>query len=108
MVRISPDQVVKGPQPVEPSGQRSSPELLNKPRGRKGDDLQRINGIGPNLEKLLNRMGIWHFDQIAAWKAADLKWVDDRLEGFKGRARRDEWVRQARKLAAAKLKERRE
>jgi NADH-quinone oxidoreductase subunit E len=48
---------------------------------------------------MLNNMGVWHFDQIAAWTKAELKWVDDRLEGFKGRAARDEWVKQAKKLA---------
>ena len=77
----------------------AAPELLKKPRGGKGDDLKLIWGVGPALEKMLNGMGVWHFGQIAAWTAAELKWVDDRLEGFKGRAKRDEWVKQAKKLA---------
>jgi NADH-quinone oxidoreductase subunit E len=76
-----------------------TPALVSKPRGGKGDDLKLIWGIGPKLEKMLNRMGIWHFDQIAAWSAAELKWVDERLEGFRGRAKRDGWVKQAKKLA---------
>ncbi len=77
----------------------SQPELLKKPRAGKGDDLKLIWGVGPKLEKLLNGMGVWHFDQIAAWGKSELNWVDDRLEGFKGRASRDEWVKQSRKLA---------
>jgi NADH-quinone oxidoreductase subunit E len=77
----------------------SKPALLKKPKGGKSDDLKLIWGVGPKLEKMLNDMGIWHFEQIAAWTAAELKWIDDRLEGFKGRARRDEWVKQAKKLA---------
>jgi NADH-quinone oxidoreductase subunit E len=77
----------------------AAPELLKKPRGGKGDDLKLIWGVGPALEKMLNGMGVWHFAQIAAWTAAELKWVDDRLEGFKGRAKRDEWIKQAKKLA---------
>jgi NADH-quinone oxidoreductase subunit E len=77
----------------------SKPVLLKKPKGGKGDDLKLIWGVGPKLEKMLNDMGIWHFDQIAQWTSAELKWVDDRLEGFKGRAKRDEWVKQAKKLA---------
>jgi NADH-quinone oxidoreductase subunit E len=72
---------------------------MKKPRGGKGDDLKLIWGVGPALEKMLHDMGVWHFDQIAAWTPAELKWVDDRLEGFKGRAKRDEWVKQAKKLA---------
>ncbi|HMT14088.1 MAG TPA: NADH-quinone oxidoreductase subunit NuoE, partial [Aestuariivirga sp.] len=51
------------------------------------------------LEKQMNALGIWHFDQIAQWTARELAWVDGRLEGFKGRAQRDEWVKQAKKLA---------
>jgi NADH-quinone oxidoreductase subunit E len=76
-----------------------SPEMLTKPRGGKGDDLELIWGVGPGLAKMLNKMGIWHFDQIASWSARQLKWVDENLKGFKGRASRDEWVPQAKKLA---------
>jgi NADH-quinone oxidoreductase subunit E len=75
------------------------PELLKKPKSSKGDDLKLIWGVGPKLEKMLNTMGVWHFDQIASWTKSEIKWVDERLEGFKGRAERDEWVRQAKKLA---------
>jgi len=75
------------------------PELLKKPKGGKGDDLKLIWGVGPKLEKMLNGMGVWHFDQIAAWTAKELAWVDAKLEGFKGRARRDDWVAQCKKLA---------
>jgi NADH-quinone oxidoreductase subunit E len=75
------------------------PELLTAPRAGKGDDLKLIWGVGPKLEKMLNDMGVWHFDQIAAWTRPELKWVDARLEGFKGRAERDEWVDQSKKLA---------
>jgi NADH-quinone oxidoreductase subunit E len=76
-----------------------APELLKSPRGGKGDDLKLIWGVGPKLEKMLNGMGVWHFDQIASWGKAELAWADERLEGFKGRAARDEWVKQSKKLA---------
>ncbi len=45
-------------------------------------------------------MGFYHFDQVAAWTEAEVAWVDDNLEGFKGRVTRDEWVSQAKLLAA--------
>jgi NADH-quinone oxidoreductase subunit E len=43
-------------------------------------------------------MGVWHFHQIAGWTDDELDWVDAKLEGFKGRARRDDWVGQAKDL----------
>lgn len=78
---------------------RAGPELLKAPRGGKADDLKVIVGVGPKLEKLLNDLGVWHFDQIAGWKAKDIAFVDDKMEGFKGRITRDEWVKQAKVLA---------
>jgi predicted flap endonuclease-1-like 5' DNA nuclease len=64
------------------------------------DDLKRIKGIGPKLEQLCHSLGFFHFDQVAAWTADEIAWVDDNLEGFKGRVTRDNWVQQARALAA--------
>jgi NADH-quinone oxidoreductase subunit E len=91
---------VKKPETAEPAEKlEAKPELLKQPRFGKGDDLKLIWGVGPKLEKMLNDMGVWHFDQIASWGKAEIKWVDERLEGFKGRAERDEWVKQAKKLA---------
>jgi predicted flap endonuclease-1-like 5' DNA nuclease len=74
------------------------PAGLAAPEGA-ADDLKQIKGVGPKLEKMLNGMGYWHFRQIAAWTPAEVAWVDDNLEGFKGRVTRDEWVPQARVLA---------
>ena len=45
-------------------------------------------------------MGVWHFDQIASWTEKEIAWVDERLEGFKGRIHRDDWIEQAKKLAS--------
>lgn len=72
---------------------------LDAPRDGTADDLKLIKGVGPKLEALLNSMGFWHFDQVAAWTTAEISWVDENLEGFKGRVTRDEWVAQARILA---------
>jgi predicted flap endonuclease-1-like 5' DNA nuclease len=77
------------------------PKRLSAPRGGKADDLKLISGIGPKLEAMCNRLGIYHFDQIAAWTPVEVFWMDDNLEGFKGRVSRDDWVAQARSLAAA-------
>ncbi|MBC9245397.1 NADH-quinone oxidoreductase subunit E [Paracoccus sp. 11-3] len=79
------------------SGRR--PEGLDAARDSGADDLKLINGVGPKLEEMLNRLGFWHFDQVAAWGPEELAWVDQNLEGFKGRASRDDWVAQAKILA---------
>ena len=75
----------------------AGPERLAKPRGS-ADDLKLISGVGPKLEQTLNRLGFWHFDQIAKWTKADIAIVDDQLS-FKGRIERDDWVKQAKALA---------
>lgn len=76
------------------------PAGMDSPREGGADDLKKIKGVGPKLEKLLNSMGYWHFDQIAAWGASDVAWVDENLEGLKGRVSRDDWVAQAGILAS--------
>lgn len=76
----------------------SKPKGLTEARDGKADDLKLIKGIGPALEKLCHRLGFFHFDQIAAWTDKEIAWVDDNLEGFKGRVTRDQWVAQARDL----------
>lgn len=76
------------------------PATLEAPRAGGADDLKRIKGVGPKLEDLLHGMGYYHFDQIAQWGAAEVAWVDQNLKGFKGRVSRDNWVAQAKTLAA--------
>lgn len=82
------------------SGGDTMPGALPAARGGKADDLRQIKGIGPQLEVLCHDLGIFHFDQIAAWTAEDLAWVDANIRGFRGRAGRDDWIGQARVLAA--------
>ena len=78
----------------------TKPAALTAPRDGGADDLKAIKGVGPKLEALLHSLGFYHFDQIAAWTAAEVGWVDENLEGFKGRVSRDGWVDQAKVLAA--------
>ncbi len=63
------------------------------------DDLKQIKGIGPKFEKDLNGKGIYYFRQIANWKAADVKMVEELIDSIPGRIKRDEWVKQAKSLA---------
>jgi len=82
-----------------PAAKAARPAGLAAPEGA-ADDLKQIKGVGPKLEKMLNGMGYWHFRQIGAWTSAEIAWVDENLEGFKGRVTRDDWVPQAKVLAA--------
>ena len=86
--------------PAATGGEDGKPAMLDGPRGGQADDLKSIKGVGPALEKNLNEMGVYHFDQVANWTAAEVAWVDDNLLRFKGRASRDNWIDQAKTLAA--------
>jgi predicted flap endonuclease-1-like 5' DNA nuclease len=90
-------EVVERPA-ASPIGRR--PAALAQARGGVPDDLKQIKGVGPVLEQLLHSLGFYHFDQVANWTAEEVAWVDENLEGFKGRVTRDEWVAQAKILAA--------
>ncbi len=80
------------------SAESARPASLPAPREGGADDLKKINGVGPKIEKTLNELGIYHFDQIAAWDRSSIDWVDDYLS-FRGRIDRDGWVEQAKSFS---------
>lgn len=90
------------PAAAEPAsaGEAEKPQFLSEAREGGPDDLKQIKGVGKKLEETLHGMGIFHFDQIATWGPKEQAWIDDNLTGFKGRATRDNWVEQAKVLAA--------
>ncbi|MFK7900399.1 MAG: hypothetical protein AB8B61_06545 [Cyclobacteriaceae bacterium] len=63
------------------------------------DDLKIISGVGPFIEKKLNALGIYTFAQVSKFTTEDEKNVTDAIEFFPGRIARDQWVKQAKKLA---------
>ena len=75
------------------------PAVLAKARDGGPDDLKMIKGVGPVLEKALHENGVFHFDQVAAWKIKDARWFDENVKGANGRVIRDEWIKQAKILA---------
>ncbi len=77
------------------------PLFMDAPRGVP-DDLRLIKGVGDKLNALLTSTGVFHFRQIASWNDSDIEQVDGKLEMFKGRIQRDDWVAQAKLLAAGK------
>lgn len=66
------------------------------------DNLKQISGVGPVLEKMLHRLGIYQFDQIAGFADADVIRVAGELGAFRGRITRDNWVEQAKRLLEAR------
>lgn len=86
--------------PVSKSGK---PPVIRKARATGADDLKLIKGVGPALEKTLNELGFYHFDQIAGWRQKEIEWVDQRLK-FKGRIERDGWIKQCQSLTTSDTK----
>jgi small subunit ribosomal protein S2 len=74
-------------------------ERLAAPRGAP-DDLTKLNGVGPQLEKKLNEAGIFHYWQLAAMQPADIEQLDGELK-LNGRIDRDGWPAQARAMIEA-------
>ena len=92
-----PEPVAVPPAPVEAAPPPPAPEPAPAPAA---DDLSRIKGLGPKLQKLLPELGITTFAQIAALTEADLTELDTKLGAFAGRPAKDNWVEQAKFLAA--------
>ncbi|MBC7163895.1 MAG: 50S ribosomal protein L21 [Roseovarius sp.] len=68
------------------------------PAPARSDDLKRLSGVGPALEKKLHAAGVTSFAQIAAWTPEEVAAFDEKLN-FKGRIAREGWIDQARELA---------
>ncbi|MCB0640260.1 MAG: hypothetical protein KDC44_01410 [Phaeodactylibacter sp.] len=69
------------------------------------DDLKLIDGIGPFIEKKLNQIGLYTYEQIASLDDSLVDFVTTAIEFFPGRIERDDWVGQAARLAAIKEKD---
>lgn len=91
----APAPAAESAAPAAESAGATRPAGIAAPRDGQADDLKQIKGIGKKAEAQLNALGIHHFDQIAGWTAAEVAWIDENLDGFKGRATRDDWVAQA-------------
>lgn len=60
------------------------------------DDLRRIRGIGPAIQRKLQDRGVTTFRQIALWTDPDIEATERALGGPRGRIRRNDWVGSAR------------
>ncbi|HEY5369290.1 MAG TPA: DUF4332 domain-containing protein [Hanamia sp.] len=56
-------------------------ETAPKAKGKKADDLTKIEGIGPKAAEVLHEAGITSFAKLAESKAEDLKEILEKSEG---------------------------
>lgn len=69
---------------------------LSGPRGV-ADDLKKLAGVSPTIEKKLNDLGIFHYWQIAELGGADAEKIGDEV-GLPGRV--EGWIAKAKELVA--------
>ena len=93
-------------EPISDTNETSIAEAINEafneklfdPEHVSRDDLKQIKGVGPAIEKTLNELGIFSFQQIADMSEYDIDRVAQRLKGFRSRIYREDWIGQARDL----------
>lgn len=101
----APLEAAPAPAPADAARAADASALGTRPAGLAApvsgapDDLKLINGIGPANEAKLHALGIWHFAQIAAWTPENAAWIGSYL-AFPGRIEREDWIAQAKRLAA--------
>lgn len=95
----APEPVPAPAEPVPAPAPAPSPATAPAAPGT-ADDLARIKGVGPKLVALLGDLGVTSYAQIAAWTDTDVERIDAQLGRFAGRITRDQWIEQAKMLAA--------
>lgn len=98
LAAMTPDEVEAA---VAAAGAPVEPARLKADDKGKPDALLDIVGIGPVNEVQLHALGIYHFRQIAAWTPENIKWVSERIK-FPGRIVRENWMKQAAEMDAAR------
>lgn len=89
----------KAPAPAKaPHAKKAAKPAKAEAAPAAADDLKKLTGVGPALEKKLIAAGITSYAQIAAWTDADVAAIDEQLS-FKGKIEREGWIDQAKELA---------
>ena len=60
--------------------------------------MKKVKGIGPQMEQALNQIGIYTFAQVGKMTEKEYDLLDSITGSFPGRAQRDDWAGQAKKL----------
>lgn len=97
-LRVKADGGTVLARPKGPSNQLSLQIGHSKPPGNPPkDDLKKIHGIGPVLERALNKMGTYTYIQIAKWTPRDISRIAQKLGTLPDRIKRDNWMASAKK-----------
>ena len=86
---------------AEFTSKSTRPRLLTEVPVEEQDKLSLIKGIGPVIEKKLNELGIYTFEQISLWTTEEELWITTQL-AFPKSISKEEWVKQAKELLKAK------
>jgi predicted flap endonuclease-1-like 5' DNA nuclease len=90
----SPRPAAPPPQPAPPRPAAQAPPAP-QPAHTPADDLKRINSIDALLEAALNAEGVRSYEQIAAWKRADVRRIGQVLGIGSARINQENWIEQA-------------
>jgi len=81
----------------ELTDETSTPTLFSEAPAEGEDKLSTLKGLGPVLEKKLNTLGVYTFEQIASWTSEQALWVGTQLSS-PNKVIKGEWVKQAKEL----------
>lgn len=93
----APEAVAPAPE-AAPQVASERPSSLPAATNGAPDDLTLIEGVSGLQQSALYSLGVFHFEQIAAWTPANVAWVDRYLR-LRGRIDAEEWLQQAADLA---------
>lgn len=72
--------------------------LMPCPRNGLKDNLCLIMGVTNEIEKKLNELGIWHYDQICSMNDEDIFWLEEKMIFEKGYVHQMDWKKQCKKF----------
>ena len=108
-LRTTPPAPITASAPQSRQHDAETPPLSSPPKGSKpkqGDDLKKIQGIGPVFAETLHKLGTRTFIQIARWKPEDVEKIAKKLATDPERIKRENWIAGAKKQHYDKYKER--
>ena len=98
VVSAAPAVAEETAEPTKEEGMARIAEIAERTAGggpAADDDLKKVRGIGPKLERTLKGLGITSFRQVANFQPDDIAYVTAALDAFKGRIERDDWMSSA-------------
>ena len=92
-----PDSIAFPPPTSDPI-ERKRPAIFLDQRPDDGDDLQAIDGIGPETERSLQDSGCYHYSQLADLSSEDIAWLAEEIGLSSDQIAAERWVEQAKSL----------